>query len=212
MCFWLLIYFSISGSYGGRGGSPANTFLTRSDAVAYGSFVNPLSTGSPGGGGFNAGRGGGAILLNATNSIEVNGIISANGGHASGTTAVGGGSGGSIYLEAPVIRGSGVVSARGGNGAGNGGGGGGGRITIKHSSWESMVEVFADGGLGGKRINVNFIRKEWISSNLFKRAPRAPDKLKLSKRMFTFKSEANIYIEIMWNKIKKCCKNVNTEY
>jgi hypothetical protein len=142
--------FYLSGGYGGRGGSPANMFLTKSESVAHGKTAGPLTTGS-GGGGPGFGSGGGAIVLNATESIDINGIVSANGGDATGAVG-GGGSGGSIYLITKTLQGSGVISARGGDGSGSGGGGGGGRVILKHDTMLSTVEVFADGGLGGTRI------------------------------------------------------------
>ena len=56
--------------------------------------------------------------------------ITANGGNGSGM-AGGGGAGGSIYVNAGALAGSGGITANGGNGAGSfGGGGGGGRIAI----------------------------------------------------------------------------------
>lgn len=151
MVLYSNIYCVFAGGHGGRGGSPANTFLTRSDAVAYGSFIRPLHPGSQGGGS-NGGEGGGALLLNVTGDIDINGILSADGGDASGTFG-GGGSGGSIFIDADAIRGSGVISARGGRGIGNGGGGGGGRITFKYVSLASTAQIFADGGLSGKHVH-----------------------------------------------------------
>lgn len=115
--------------------------------MPYGSFVEPYDVGSPGGS-TGAGYGGGAFRLDVQDSIDINGILSANGGD--GTGSGGGGSGGSIYVSSPVIRGSGAITARGGNGAGDGGGGSGGRVTLKHDSDEFLGQIFADGGLGGK--------------------------------------------------------------
>lgn len=121
--------------------------MTKSESLAYGKFVESLDPGSPGGG-TNAGKGGGVILLNVTGDVEVNGIISANGGDATGSGS-GGGSGGGIRISAQAIRGSGAILARGGDGSGTGGGGGGGRITLEHTSIEPKIEVFSDGGIGG---------------------------------------------------------------
>lgn len=136
----------LSGGYGGRGGSPANNFLSPGDAKPYGSFVEPHDPGSAGGSA-NGGYGGGAIRLDVETTIDINGILSTNGGD--GTRSGGGGSGGSVYVNASKIRGYGTISARGGNGASDGGGGGGGRITLKHEFNEFDGEIVADGGLGG---------------------------------------------------------------
>jgi hypothetical protein len=61
--------------------------------------------------------------------LQVNGIISANGGNGSGPGG-GGGSGGTISLTANAITGTGSITANGGNGATYGGGGGGGCIYL----------------------------------------------------------------------------------
>lgn len=141
-------YLVITGSYGGRGGNPASSFLTSTDSVAYGNFEEPTDPGSPGGG-IGAGLGGGAVLINATSSVIVDGILSANGGDA--TSNAGGGSGGAIYVNANIIKGYGSISVRGGNGKSDGGGGSGGRVSLLHSdvTFTYLGDVIADGGLGG---------------------------------------------------------------
>ena len=142
---------SPTGGYGGRGGSPANNFLSATDSVAYGSLEGAPYPGSPGGG-TGAGNGGGAIMINATHDVIVDGLLTADGGHA--TSGGGGGSGGSIHIDASIIKGYGTISARGGDGASDGGGGGGGRITLKHSdtSFTFLGVTTADGGLGGTHL------------------------------------------------------------
>jgi len=108
------------GNLGGRGGYGAGSIYPGTGETRYG------------------GRGGGKILLYASN-ILVSGKVSADGGtgqDASYAGAGGGGSGGGILISAENIIVSGTVSARGGNGgwgatnAGPGGGGSGGRIKI----------------------------------------------------------------------------------
>ena len=138
-----------AGGYGGRGGSPADSFLTSADSVAYGSFKEPIDPGSPGGG-TSGGNGGGGIIINATNTVNVDGILSANGGDASSNG--GGGSGGAILIDANIIKGYGTISVRGGNGHGDGGGGSGGRISLKHTSnsFPFSGKTISEGGLGGK--------------------------------------------------------------
>lgn len=141
--------FCFLGGYGGRGGSPADRFLTSTDSAAYGSFAEQLSPGSPGGG-TGAGNGGGAIYILASASVIIDGILSADGGDA--TSNAGGGSGGAVFIDANMIKGYGTISVRGGNGKSDGGGGGGGRVSLKHvdNSFSFLGDIIADGGLGGK--------------------------------------------------------------
>lgn len=99
--------------------------------ATYGSVTAPVTPGS-GGGGQNAGTGGdggGAVRIEATEGVTVNGTISAGGL----ITASGGGSGGSIYITCLTLSGTGgVVRAEGGGGWGglHYSGGGGGRIAV----------------------------------------------------------------------------------
>jgi hypothetical protein len=65
-----------------------------------------------GGGGSCGGNGGGAILLNATDYIQVDGKVAANGND--GGSGCGGGSGGSIFMRTVDMRGYGLVHSRGG--------------------------------------------------------------------------------------------------
>ncbi|WAR25688.1 hypothetical protein MAR_011392, partial [Mya arenaria] len=136
------------GGYGGRGGSPADRFLSSTDSVAYGSLEAPTDPGSPGGGN-GAGKGGGAIRITASTDVIIDGILSADGGDA--TSGGGGGSGGSAFIDANTIKGYGTISTRGGNGATDGGGGGGGKITLKQkdNTFTFQGRTKADGGLGG---------------------------------------------------------------
>jgi len=109
------------GSYGGAGGN--------NNAAAYGASYAPLDIGSSGAGWCGAGycmgggAGGGAIRMVITGTLTNNGTISANG--AGGSDASG--AGGSIYVSAITIAGSGVYTANGGAG---GNGGGGGRVAV----------------------------------------------------------------------------------
>ena len=94
------------------------------------------------------GAGGGAIQLNVSGILQVDGHISANGGNGSGTGG-GGGSGGSIWLTTGTLIGSGSISANGGNGADSiGGGGGGGRIAIYPSAnlFGGAISAYGGGG------------------------------------------------------------------
>ncbi|HRY60480.1 MAG TPA: hypothetical protein P5096_03800 [Patescibacteria group bacterium] len=140
------------GTYGGIGGKNGGSQFNTN---TYGDPNNPSDFGSGGGGGANcntsvdqyAGSGGGVIRLFATGELNiVSGDIIANGQDAwqTGLNGSGGGSGGSIYIEAKNIRmnpGTVYFYAKGGIGglsngscanvAYNGSGGGGGRIAIK---------------------------------------------------------------------------------
>lgn len=114
-------------SHGGYGA--LNTF---NNAAVYDSAVAPTLSGSSGNDpwtpfGEDPGAGGGAVHLTVGNALILNGELSADGLNSSTN---GGGSGGSIWVEALTISGSGKITASGGNGTLNGGGGGGGRIAL----------------------------------------------------------------------------------
>ena len=117
--------------------------------------------GSRGGTGFNnlqPGRGGGTLVIAASEHIVIDGEVRAEGGHVSGVALDdcdllngGGGSGGHIKLSGLMVKGSGFVSARGGNGGPGGmggGGGGGGRITVESITSERPSLTVAR-GVGG---------------------------------------------------------------
>jgi len=117
--------------YGGAGG-PSSVLP---GGVTYGSLTMPADRGSGGGFGLSVpgvsgGEGGGAVRLSVGHSLVLNGSITANGNPGLQDEA-GGGSGGSIWIDAGVFSGVGLVAADGGNGEFNfGGGGGGGRVAI----------------------------------------------------------------------------------
>ena len=107
----------------------------------YGSLYTPNEFGSAGGGHTSiAGRGGGRIWVNVTNTLHIDGLVSSNGGDGSKSSdyIAGGGSGGSIWIYTNVIKGYGNVEANGGDGSyysyhstqRGGGGGSGGRIAL----------------------------------------------------------------------------------
>ncbi|QKX18573.1 Ig-like domain-containing protein [Microbulbifer sp. YPW1] len=125
-------HWKSGGSYGGLGGIDPSS---GSVAALFGSFKAPSEFGV---GGFGAdetvqgSRGGGAIKLVAANRFEVYGDILANGNYSQN---VGGGSGGSIWIEASEIIGSGAtrIEASGGYGY-YAASGGGGRIALYYDS------------------------------------------------------------------------------
>ncbi len=128
----------------GPGGGPYTTSSSTQGAghggVAYGLLTEPEDPGSSGGTGYQypgntgiGGAGGGAIRIEASGAVIVDGVITVN-GQASGSDHSGGGSGGSIYMTCATIGGTGTLSACGGNvnGVANGtsSAGAGGRIAI----------------------------------------------------------------------------------
>jgi len=137
---------------GGYGGGGANGSLTNAGGgTAYGSQTSPTTFGS-GGGTYPAysvgGTGGGAIQLNVSGILQVDGRLSANGGNGSGTGG-GGGSGGSVWLTTGTLIGSGSIMANGGNGVDSvGGGGGGGRIAIYPAAnlFDGTISAYGGGG------------------------------------------------------------------
>ena len=123
--------------HGGSGGGHASAGGEGYNGLAggnpYGTLYKPDKPGRPGGNGSlagTAGKGGGVIRID-TDTLENDGFISANGGHASQGSLAGGGSGGSVFISIETtLSGTGTVSANGGKGDGVGGGGSGGRIAI----------------------------------------------------------------------------------
>ncbi len=140
---------------GGCGTSAGHAFNVQSNACgvgprlgfAYGNeFLLPLIGGSGGGGMWGnstssgAGAGGGALLLASSESVSIDGVVSADGG-IGGTLSSGGGSGGAIRLVGPVVAGNGSLLARGGD-AGHGGSGSVGRIRVE--TYDSQFEGVTD--------------------------------------------------------------------
>jgi hypothetical protein len=124
--------------HGGRGGNEIK--LSDGSTVAaggntYDSDVSPTmdGTGSYVNGGWTYNAGGAVYLGSSSGPVILSGTIYVN-GNTGVYTASGGSSGGSVWISAPAIQGTGSVLAQGGDGASNGtyygGGGGGGRISI----------------------------------------------------------------------------------
>jgi hypothetical protein len=147
--------FSASGAgHGGTGGLP---YGGGGGGGVYDSVLTPSLWGSGGGNGYYAdgGAGGGVICLAVAGTLQLDGVIAADG--VPGGYSGGGGAGGSIQINAGTLAGSGLISAQGGStptsGFGGGGGGGGGRIAIYGtiSSVQSpIIALFGgSGGTGG---------------------------------------------------------------
>jgi hypothetical protein len=98
-----------------QGQGPGGGSVNQSGTYNYGNaFLIPLLGGSGAGGssqyGWGGGGGGGAILIAASDSISINGYVTADGGCGNGSTC---GSGGAIRLVASQIVGTGqMTSAR----------------------------------------------------------------------------------------------------
>jgi hypothetical protein len=136
------------GGFGAAGGAPSG--YSAYGGSTYGLLTAPVDLGS-GGGSYSTsaigGAGGGAIRLNVTGVLQIDGRISAAGGPGA-TPSAGGGSGGTVSLTAGTLSGSGVISANGGTGNYLGGGGGGGRIAIVYGVYDFSGIVSAYGGGG----------------------------------------------------------------
>jgi hypothetical protein len=87
----------------------------------YGIATSTLYLGSGGGGpafnGTRGGYGGGLVRVVASGALTINGGVLAKGEAGVGGNT-GGGSGGSIYLSASILAGSGQIDATGGGGTG----------------------------------------------------------------------------------------------
>ncbi len=151
-----------TGGGGGHGGPGQNA--AGAGGVTYDSLTHPVLPGSSGGAGQDiyhsdlpGGAGGGAIWLSISDTMNVNGVISADGVIGAGRS--GGGSGGSIIIEATNLTGSGQVHANGGpqNGGGNGGGG---RIAVYASNSNNTITFTANGAPGYETVGKGTIYRD----------------------------------------------------
>src|ERR1039458_54136 len=142
--------YSGGGGYGGYGAASGGA-IAAAGGSTYGSVTAPVDFGSSGGTDNAAssppGVGGGAIRMNVTGALLINGRVSANGGSGLGPNK-GGGSGGSVWLTAGTLAGLGTISANGGAGNGQGGGGGGGRIALQYgvNAFDGIDSAYGGGG------------------------------------------------------------------
>jgi hypothetical protein len=135
------------GGHGGRGAN-AGVFL---GGQPYGDPLRPTDFGSGGGKILSSfgGSGGGLVRLSVSQVLTVDGTITADG--TSTSNSAGSGSGGSVYINAGQLAGTGLITANGGN-PGNGvwGAGGGGRIAISTcTNTFPPANVRANAGVGG---------------------------------------------------------------
>ena len=121
---------AFAAGYGGKG--QASIILGQT----YGSPYAPEDPGSGGGGGWTSvgGHGGGAVRIEASGHVSIDGTIRVDGGNQSKTDA-GAGSGGAIYITCQTFGGSssGLLSAQGGTSSVSRNGGGG-RIAIDYDT------------------------------------------------------------------------------
>jgi hypothetical protein len=132
-------YGSSGAAHGGNGGEGRH--YGTAGGTAYGSVSAPVTLGSGGGGSLTGGEGGGAIKLVATNTLTIDGSVTANGDSYANSFNDGGGAGGSIWLDTASLAGTGTITANGGQGGFSraGGGGGGGRIAVYYTTDTSSI-------------------------------------------------------------------------
>ena len=144
-------------------GGNAATGGASGSSTSFGLATLPLTLGSGGGGGQSTkgGAGGGLIRLIASGTMTMDGSIlvdgsnGANGSSSASIDAGGGGAGGSIWVAADTLEGSGLLSAVGGgggvdSGGDRGGGGSGGYIRISYVTANTFAGTTAiTGGTAG---------------------------------------------------------------
>jgi hypothetical protein len=138
------------GSGAGHGGGGGNSLSNAVGGSCYGSLYQPTTLGSGGGASYagSGGNGGGRIQITVGGTAGISGVISANGADATNSRA-GGGAGGSIWITATNVTGSGSLTANGGAGEPvRGGGGGGGHIAIQCDMNNFSGNMTAYGGSG----------------------------------------------------------------
>ena len=138
------------GSGGGHGGVGGDSYRQQPGGSVYDSLVSPSQWGS-GGGSTAGGLGGGAVILNVTGVLRVDGTLTADGlAPTDCCLQHGAGAGGSLWLNAGTLTGGGLIAARGGAGGvtQGGGGGGGGRLALYLTQNTFAGTLSAAGGLG----------------------------------------------------------------
>ncbi|WP_332309430.1 fibronectin type III domain-containing protein [Pseudomarimonas arenosa] len=154
----------IGGSHGGRGGLHGTTDTTN---AGYGSIRQPTELGAGGGGGpgHSPPRGGGAVKLTVSGTLQLDGSILADGSISLPGYYRGSGSGGSIWLDAGTLRGTGLVRAQGGDRSFPTSdqyllsGGGGGRIAVYYSALDGIDLLAQVKALGGTTVHAEPYRR-----------------------------------------------------
>jgi hypothetical protein len=155
-----------AGGGAGHGGAGHASVTGAAGGQTYGSALEPSTPGSQGGRGSGGPGtdGGGVVRLIVGGTLTVDGRVSAN---ALGTPPdnAGGGSGGSILLNARTLAGSGEIRADGGPGEWiDGGGGGGGRIAIYRTTRTFTGTISAAGGGGARPGERGTIHEDAVST------------------------------------------------
>ena len=127
-------------------------------SATYGSASAPSTMGS---GGYGAagyanatyryqGAGGGHVRLEVSGTLTVDGTIEANAYDMGCCISLSGGAGGSVYISASALAGSGSITANGGNktSSGGGAGGGGGIVAYYYGTSTFAGTISALGGSG----------------------------------------------------------------
>lgn len=144
-----------AGAGGGHGGRGGGGRLGTEGGAPYGSPVTPTDLGSGGGNNpgcnvrSNVNSGGGAIVLDVSGVLQLDGEITADG--ALGVPErLGGGAGGSIVVTTHRLTGSGFFSADGASsGNDSSGGGAGGRISVYYDEAPAFGGFFSSTAEGG---------------------------------------------------------------
>lgn len=132
----------VGGAGHGGFGSSHNSWII-AGGQTYGSFSQPTEAGSGGGArpGEAGSAGGGVIRLIVSHLLKLDGELRSNGANTSASTS---GSGGSIWITADDLQGTGLISANGVSHAG------GGRIAIEANAFDmSMSRLVATGHAAG---------------------------------------------------------------
>lgn len=137
--------WELGASYGGlAGGGTLSGSATYEVGTTYGSASAPSDPGSGGqsaNSSYLGGYGGGAVMIQASNMVVMNGTISANGGNGGDPTWGGGGSGGGIFITCYTFAGTnGTIQADAGT-CGRCCAGGGRIALIYNSAAQSAVPV-----------------------------------------------------------------------
>ncbi len=136
--------------YGGSGGRQEGAGITGAQpwgSLPYGSATEPTDPGSGGSSysinaAYSGGAGGGAVRIDATGLVTVNGVITANGKDATVGSTGCGGSGGSVYIECNALQGSGRICVDGGKPDSVKASSGGGRIAVKYiAAAQSLLAI-----------------------------------------------------------------------
>ncbi|MGB0592421.1 MAG: hypothetical protein ACPGU1_22275, partial [Myxococcota bacterium] len=135
------------GSHGGIGGYSWTGSPAPHTAV-HGHLLTPLDRGSAGNAAWGSTPGGGRVRLAAAGDFVLTGSVDVRGGDAPSEHKAGG-SGGSVYVTAATLSGSGDVLASGGTATHYGGGGGGGRVAIEAQAGGFSGSVDVSGGSSG---------------------------------------------------------------